>query len=458
MPRATPSPTGTSLPHRLAPSSPPVETPTPTVRRLSAGLAGTFRSLRHRNYRLYFFGQLISLTGSWVQTTALMWLVYELTQQSMWAALIAAAQVLPTFLLGAWGGALADRWPKRHLIFLTQAAFLFCALLLAGLVLAGVATPMQMLIITAATGLINAVDLPARLAFVMDLVGRDDVLNAVALNSLLFNLARVLGPLVAGGLLLWLGPGYCFLVNGLSYVAVLWALARMDVPGSVHPAGARREPLAVLGGFGYLAARPRLALLMLLSALIAMFGWPSLALLPALARHALGVQESGYSLLLSGMGCGALAAALAVAAFGTMARRRLFIILGVMVTAAGLLGLGVVKSLSPAVFSCGLLGFGLILFFATSQAMVHLSAADHNRGRILGIWSMVMSGALPLGNLLSGPAADRWGEPVVLVCQGAGCALAAVALVVLGVSSRAAAAAPAIEALSVAPPEPMQTA
>ena len=156
-----------------------METPTPTVRRLSAGLAGTFRSLRHRNYRLYFFGQLISLTGSWVQTTALMWLVYELTQQSMWAALIAAAQVLPTFLLGAWGGALADRWPKRHLIFLTQAGFLFCALLLAGLVLAGVATPMQMLIITAATGLINAVDLPARLAFVMDLVGRDDVLNAV---------------------------------------------------------------------------------------------------------------------------------------------------------------------------------------------------------------------------------------------------------------------------------------
>src|SRR5438552_3643855 len=137
MPRATPSPTGTSLPHRLAPCSPPVETPTPTVRRLSAGLAGTFRSLRHRNYRLYFFGQLISLTGSWVQTTALMWLVYELTQQSMWAALIAAAQVLPTFLLGAWGGALADRWPKRHLIFLTQAGFLFCALLLAGLVLAG---------------------------------------------------------------------------------------------------------------------------------------------------------------------------------------------------------------------------------------------------------------------------------------------------------------------------------
>src|SRR5258708_4891128 len=139
MPGSTPNPTGTSLTHSLGRRSPREGTPTPRGRRLSAGLAGTFRSLRHRNYRLYFFGQLISLTGSWVQTTALMWLVYELTLQSMWSALIAAAQVLPTFLLGAWGGALADSWPKRHLIFITQAAFLFFALLLAGLVLAGVA-------------------------------------------------------------------------------------------------------------------------------------------------------------------------------------------------------------------------------------------------------------------------------------------------------------------------------
>src|SRR5439155_3381906 len=147
------------------------------------GLAASFRSLRHRNYRLYFIGQLISLTGTWMQTTALTWLAYDLTHQSKWPALISAAQMLPTLFLGVWGGLLADRWPKRSLILLTQFLFLVLAVALAILVVAGAVQPWQLLLIALGNGLVQAIDLPARLAFVMDMVGRDDLMNAVALNS-----------------------------------------------------------------------------------------------------------------------------------------------------------------------------------------------------------------------------------------------------------------------------------
>jgi predicted MFS family arabinose efflux permease len=393
--------------------------------------AGTFRSLRHRNYRLYFFGQIISLTGSWVQTTALMWLAFDLTHESKWPAMVAAAQIFPTFLFGAWGGVLADRWPKRSLIFLTQAAFMAVALGLAGLVLLGVVVPWHLLVIAAAGGLINALDLPARLAFVVDMVGREDLLNAVALNSSLFNRARALGPAVGGLLLAWLGPGACFLVNGLSYVAVLVALARMDTEGSVGAADGRSGLRSFLGGFGYLARKPGLAVLFVLVGMMTMFGWPFLALLPGLAQHTLGVQERGYSLLLSGTGLGALLAALVVATFGSLSRRRQFIAAGVGLTTAALLGLSATTNLAVAVACCGLIGFGLILFLATSQAVVQLGAADHNRGRVMGIWSMTLSGAVPLGNLLFGPAADRWGEAEVIRLEGLACGSAVLVLFVL---------------------------
>src|SRR5437588_8368149 len=145
----------------------------PAAARSHVGLAATFRSLRHRNYRLYFFGQMVSLTGTWMQNAALVWVAYDLTQESRWAALVSAAQILPTFFLGAWGGALADRWPKRSLIFLTQSAFLILALVLAGLTFANAITPWQLLLVTLVSGLVQAMDLPARLAFVMDLTGRE---------------------------------------------------------------------------------------------------------------------------------------------------------------------------------------------------------------------------------------------------------------------------------------------
>jgi MFS family permease len=392
-------------------------------------LAATFRALRHRNYCLYFFGQLVSLIGTWMQTTALNWLAYDLTHESKWPALLMASGILPTFFLGAWGGVLADRRPKRSLIIGTQGAFLVLALLLAVLAGTGVVDPWQLLAITTCVGLVQAVDLPARLAFVIDLSGREDLMNAVALNSLLFNVARILGPALAGLILYWYAPWTCFLANALSYFAVLYALVQIDVPGSSPVAVSRKERPSLRSSFGYLARHRELAFLFLLSGTTSFCGWPSQALLPALVKVDLQTNEAaGYSWLLSGTGLGAMAAAWVVATFGSVERRGLLIGIGVAVVSTALLGLSLVGSLLPAIGGCALIGFGLILFLATTQSVIQLGADEHNRGQIMGIWAMMQSGALPLGNLLAGPAADYLGVPLVLRIQGIACGVAALGL------------------------------
>src|SRR6266851_2770191 len=393
-------------------------------------MLSTFRSLRHRNYLLYFSGQLVSLVGTWMQTTVLSWLAYAITNESKWPALIMAAQILPTFLLGPWGGHLADRWPKRPLIFWMQTAFLILALVLAWMVLGGAVQPWQLLAVTAATGLVTAIDLPARLSFVMDMVGREDLTNAVALNSLLFNSARVLGPMLAGQLMISIGPGYCFLLNAASYLAVLLALSYMDISGAPPPRQGRPDTSALtslLEGFRYLAAKRSLFFLILLAGSTALWAWPFLALLPALAVK-FGTGEEGYSWLLSGVGVGAFLSALTLARFGSPALNRAFISAGVVIVTGALLGLAWAPDILAAVICSGLIGFGLILFLATSQSVFQLSSAEHNRGRVMAIWAMVLSGAVPLGNLLAGPAADRWGLTPVLAALGLACGLVPILL------------------------------
>ena len=352
----------------------------------------TFRSLRHRNYLLYFLGQFISITGSWLQTTALMWLSYEKTGQSSWPAAITAAQILPTFVLGVWGGSLADRWPKRPLIFATQAASLILAVLLAGLVFLDLDSKWMLFAVALACGIVNGIDLPARMAFVVEMVGKDDLLNAVALNSLLFNGARVLGPALGAGLLHVLGPGLCFLANGLSFIAVLAALGAMDPRASTSPP--RRQRQSLRDGLSFLAARPWLLGLVQLSGVMSFFGWPIVSLLPALADKNLHSGPQTYGALVSAIGVGAMAAALLVAAFGSIRRRRWFLIGGVVLEATGMALLAQAGTETPAMASCALVGCGLILFFATAQAVTQLSSGDHNRGLIMGVWSMVLCGAI----------------------------------------------------------------
>ncbi len=266
-----------------------------------------------------------------MQTTALMWLAYDMTHQARWPAFIMVAMIGPTVLLGPWAGSLADRYPKHKLILRTQVGFLLSASMLTILVALGWITPWVLLVMMSFHGIVQAIDLPSRLSFVPELVPREYLINTVALNSVQFNTARVLGPAVAGLLLYYVGSEMCFLINALSYLAVLAALLAMrDIPANSLPAPGPRH---AGGGFVVLRQRPRLLLLILLAGMAAISAWPLLSLLPAFAERVLHLNDKAYSLaystMLSSVGVGALLAALTAATFSTEDRQKPLLTVGV---------------------------------------------------------------------------------------------------------------------------------
>jgi predicted MFS family arabinose efflux permease len=386
----------------------------------------TFRSLRHRNYRLYFVGQMISLIGSWMQTTALMWLAYDLTHESKWPAFLMVAIVGPTLLLGPWAGSLADRCRKHTLILRTQLGFLTTASVLSILVFAGQINIWLILAVMICHGMVQAIDLPTRLAFVPDLVEREDLINTVALNSVQFNVARAIGPAIAGLLLTTVGPAVCFLINALSYIAVLTALLLMRGFRETH----MDRPRIAESGFAVLRRHPRLLMLIVLAGWVSASGWSLLALLPAFAEKVLGMKEGGYSTMLSAVGVGALLAALTAATFGSEARQRWHLLAGLASVSIGLFGLSQARTLLLAAGCCGMFGYGMILFFATGQGLVQMGAANEHRGKVMGFWAMMLSGGAPIGNLIFGPAADVWGVTAVIVVQGLMMATATIAFLI----------------------------
>ncbi|MBA4064996.1 MAG: hypothetical protein C0501_15045 [Isosphaera sp.] len=415
----------------------------PVARGLLAALRDTtFRSLRHRNYRRYFLGQIVSFTGSWMQSAALMWLLYDRTGDPRWPAWLLVAQVGPTLLLGPWGGGLADRVPKRRLVLTTQSAFLAHAVLLTLLVATDLATPPLVLGLMAVSGVIQAADLPARLAFVPDLVPREDLINAVGLNSLLFNSARALGPALAAGVFaataaaaphlpdgvnpVTAGAVACFALNAVSYLAVLLALRGIDVPGE---AGGRRAAAgSAWDGVRYLRDHPALGGLVLMTLVVCVFGWPLLTTLPAYTRQHLGRDETTYSLLVSAVGAGALLGALTTATFGTPGRRWAFLTAGAAAAAAGILAVSFADGAVPAAVGCAAAGFGLILYLSTGQSTVQLAVPDATRGRVMALWAMTLSASAPLGHLLAGHAVAGFGVVPVLTGMAAGVGAAAAAL------------------------------
>ncbi|MGL6074519.1 MAG: MFS transporter [Fimbriiglobus sp.] len=403
----------------------------------------TFRSLRHRDYRLYFLGQIVSFTGSWMQSAALMWLVYSITQDPLWPPLMLVAQVGPTILLGTYGGAIADRVPKRRLIFTTQLGFLLTTLGFLFVTLTGFASPFVILGLQIMNGIIQSADLPARLSFVPELVPREDLMNAVSLNAMLFNAARAVGPgltglafllsdaVVAAGYFTERGPTIlgaigCFVFNAITYLVVLVALTRITCPGAVKP---KAEGDSKWDGFRLAWASPQLGGLLVVSGLLCVFAWPTLTMFPAYTKTVLLRSEKEYSLLVSALGFGALLAALTAASFGTPQRRGRFLLLGLVCTWVGILGLFLTTAMLPALAVTAILGFGLIIYLATGQSTLQLEASDESRGRMMALWAMMLSASAPIGHLCAGIAAQHYPVPDVLLVLLAGVSLGGLALV-----------------------------
>lgn len=384
----------------------------------------TFAALRHRNFRLFFIGQLVSLTGSWMQNTAQAWLVYQLTGSKLLLGTVAAVASLPMLLLSMWGGSVADRHAKRTVIFYTQTAMMVLAFVFAGLVASGHIQPWHILTLAALGGVAMAFDMPARQAFMVEMTSREDLMNAVSLNSSIVNGARVAGPAIAGWLMAQVGLTWCFVLNGLSFVAVLVGLMMMRLPPFVPPARTASTRRHMLEGFAYVARDQAVLVLLLLFAVVGVFGWSYSVLLPAYATDILHVGEGGYGALLSANGLGALVGALTVAVVGRRVRPRLLVLGGLWLFSATLLVLAVVRSYPLAWVCLAINGWGMLLYFSTTNTLIQTAVPDAMRGRVMGIWALVFGGTMPLGGLEAGVLSQTIGVPWTisvgaLCCGGA---------------------------------------
>jgi MFS family permease len=372
------------------------------------------RALRHRNYRLFFGGQIISVTGTWMQSVAQGWLVYRLTGSAELLGFIGFASHIPLFLLAPLGGAVADRFSRHRVIVASQGAAMLQAAVLAALTLSGRVQVWHVAALAAFLGIVHAFDVPARQAFVIDMVGRDDLINAIALNSSIFNGARMIGPAVAGVLVAVIGEGWCFFVNAVSYGAVITGLLAMTRTARGH--NARREAVLAetIAGFRFVARTAPVRSLLLLLGLVSLVGMPYLVLMPIFADDVLHGGARGLGLLVGATGAGAFTAAL------TMAARR------------GVRGLGRWVALAAAGFAVSLLlfslsrsfplsvalllptGFCMMVQMASSNTLVQAMVPDELRGRVMAVYSMMILGMAPFGALLAGALAQRLGAPTTV--------------------------------------------
>jgi MFS family permease len=384
------------------------------------------RALRHRNFRLYFYGQGISLIGTWMTRLATSWLVYRLTGSTFLLGVVGFAGQIPTFLLGPVAGVWADRWDRRRVLIVTQWLAALQSLLLAGLTLSGRITVTEIVWLSILQGLINAFDLPARQAFLVQMVGgKADLANAIALNSTLVNGARLLGPALAGLTIAAVGEGYCFLIDGVSYLAVIASLVAMRLaaqparPSTGGMAGQLKEGWTYVSTFA-----PARALLVLFAA-ISFMGVPFVVLMPVFATQILKGGPHTLGFLAGASGAGAIVAALNLAA-----RRSARGLLRLIPAAAALAGAALIafsfsRSLWLSLVLMAATGFGLMLQYAASATIIQTIVPDDKRGRVMSYWAMAYMGASPLGSLLAGGLAPVLGAPGTVLLCGVGCLVGA---------------------------------
>src|SRR5213596_2736936 len=391
----------------------------------------TFRALRHRNYRLFFWGQLVSLIGTWMQQTAMSWFVYEITNSKFLLGVVSAVGSAPMMLSSVWGGTLADLYPKRSILVGTQSAQMVCAFLLATGVWLGFATPSFIIIVAALNGIAMGFDMPARQAFTVEMASREDLLNAISLNSSIVNGARVVGPSVAGLMIGAVGVAMCFFLNGLSFIAVIAGLLMMRLPPfepRVHVASAGEH---AWNGIVYSMKHPRVRTILVLFLAVGVFGWSYAVLMPAFARDVLGRGANGYGVLMSASGLGAFFGALVVATYGHLFTPRWLALGGVWLFSGALLALSLSRNFYAALACLLVAGFGMLLFFSTSNTVLQTIVPDEMRGRVMGVWSLVFGAMIPLGSLEAGAVAHWLGTPLALAFGAIICAVSALVTLIV---------------------------
>ncbi|MDQ1560159.1 MAG: hypothetical protein QOD32_3219 [Pyrinomonadaceae bacterium] len=389
-------------------------------------MPAALRSLGHKNYRLFYGGQLISLTGTWMQIVAQSWLVYRLTGSAATLGFVAFAGQIPGFLLAPIGGAVADSFSRHRILVTTQTAAMLLAFALAALTLTGTVAVWHVYLLAGLLGVVNAFDIPSRQAFVADLVKREDLVNAIALNSSMINGARLVGPALAGLLVATIGEGWCFFVNAVSYVAVIAGLLRMRVARREASAETERSPVRrVVEGFSFVGRTGPIRALIVLLGLMSLFGLPYTVLMPVFADRILRVGAGGLGVLLGAAGVGALGAALLLLARRGVRGMGRWVALSSAGFGASLVLFSQLEDFRLAVGVLVFVGFSMIVQIASSNTLVQAMAPDALRGRVMAVYSMMFLGMAPVGALFAGWMAERMGAANTVALGGVGCILSA---------------------------------
>ena len=396
-----------------------------------SSLPAALRAFAHRDFRLFFAGQLVSLVGTWMQSVAQSWLVLELTNSPFRLGLVGTLQFAPVLVLSFFAGAMADRLPKRRLLVATQSVMCALALVLAALVHRGHVQYWHVAVMAAIYGVANTVDMPTRQAFIVEMVGRDSLRSAIALNSAMFNAARVIGPALAGLVIARWGTALAFFFNGVSFLAVIAALMTLHAQGLPRANSGRAMRQEIAEGLWYALRTPRIALVMSLVMAVSAFFFNYNTLVPLLARDILHQDAHGFGLLMTAVGIGAVAGAVVLASLGAERPPT-----NVLITAALALGLATMLMASVGRFGVAVavlvvMGFCGMLFMTGANTTVQLTVPDELRGRVMSLHTLMFAGMTPFGAFLVGSVVEAFGPRAGFFITGAGGTLA-VAAVTLG--------------------------
>jgi MFS family permease len=391
------------------------------------GLKTVLYSLRYRNYRLFFAGQSISLVGTWMQIVAIGWLVYHLTNSALLLGLVGFFSQIPSFALTPFTGVFVDRWNRHRILVITQTLSMIQAFALAFLTLTGTINILSIILLSLSLGLINAFDMPARQSFVIEMVEKkEDLPNAIALNSSLVNVARFIGPAVAGLLVAAVGEGFCFLINGISYVAVIIALLAMKVNKITKRVSINNIPKEIKEGFKYSFGFAPIRSILLLLGLVSLVGMPYTVLMPIFAKDILHGGAHTLGFLMAAAGIGALVGGIYLAS-----RKSVLGLVKILTFATGIFGLGLIifafsKNLYFSLSMMLVSGFGMLLQIAASNTLLQTITEDDKRGRVMSFFTMAFMGMSPFGNLIAGAMADKIGAPNTVLISGVICIIGAI--------------------------------
>lgn len=376
------------------------------------------RALRHRNFRLFFGGQLISLIGTWMQSVAQAWLIYRLTHSALLLGAVGFAGQIPIFLIAPFGGHVADRVDRRRIIIVTQTCAMILAFILAALTLSGRIHEWHIIVLAALLGVVNAFDMPARQAFIVQMVERDDLMNAIAINSSMFNGARVVGPAVAGILVAAIGEGWCFFANAVSYIAVLAGLFMMTTETFVPRPVAGSALRNIWDGLRFVANTAPIRALLLLIAIVSFTGMPYAVLMPVFADRVLHAGARGLGILMGASGVGALAGSVMLAMRSTVRGLGKWVAVSSTLFGMTLIAFGTSRTLWLSVAILVPLGASMMVQMSSSNTLIQSMVPDELRGRVMAAYTMMFMGMGPLGALAGGTVADRVGAPIAVIVGG----------------------------------------